>query len=218
MNSVGFIAWGSGLQDGLNPCVLMTCAVFIALRLWLKCAPDRAFVRCLLFVLVYAGSFFYFTFGPGQVLVLHKQFIFTARLLYLIFSLATGVFGFLFLADWVHLRKNADVKGLIEHKIKPLVLNAPLVVLISVIVAVLFSILATLGPVNYYILLLGNEAFLKGHWLPVIPVMASYVLASLWPLFLIMGVFSIKTLPLSLVRIIFAGVFFCASTCVIFII
>ena len=92
------------------------------------------------------------------------------------------------------------------------------VILMTIILAVVLSALATLWPINNYIMLLGNEAILKGQWQVVMPLLAGYVFVSMWPLWFVWAFLSIKNLRPSLLKIFYASVFFTASTCMIFIV
>ena len=53
MNNLGSIALGVGLQDGLNPCIFMTCAVFILHGFWLRPGLGRATAFRVVFGLIY---------------------------------------------------------------------------------------------------------------------------------------------------------------------
>ncbi len=57
--------------------------------------------------------------------------------------------------------------------------------LMTVILAVVLSALATLWPINYYIMLLGNEAIIKGQWQIVMPLLVGYIVISMWPLWFV---------------------------------
>jgi len=209
MNDLLAIACGAGLQDGLNPCIFMTCAVFIKVVIPAKAGIHNfswmAWQR-IVFVLVYASSFLEFNFGPAQIFILRKEFIFAAKILYF-------VLGILFLKDWFLIRRGLSAKNLTDEKIKPFV-GAPLM---TIILGLGLSALATLWPVNNYVMLLGNEAFLKGQWQAVMPLLAGYVFFSMWPLWFVWAFLGIKNLRPSLLKILCASIFFTASSCMIFI-
>jgi len=210
MNDLLFIALGAGLQDGLNPCIFMTCAVFILN--FSQIAWSR-----IIFVLVYALSFLEFNFGPAQVFTFQKNFIFTAKILYFVLGIWTFISGVLFFKDWFLMHHGLSAKDLTDKKIKPFVGGGLTVLLTTVMPAVVLSALATLWPINNYIMLLGNETILKGQWLMVIPLLAGYVLMSMWPLWFMWAFLSIKNLRPSLLKILCASIFFTASSCMIFI-
>ena len=90
MNGLGTIACGAGLQDSLNPCIFMTCAVFIIHGLWLKKRSLKSGWLRIIFALVYASSFLEFNFGPAQIFLFHKNFIFTAKILYFVLGAVAG--------------------------------------------------------------------------------------------------------------------------------
>ncbi len=213
MNNLLAIACGTGLQDGLNPCIFMTGAVFIAHGLWLKANSLRIGWLRIIFGLVYAAGVLEFNFGPAQIFVFQKEFIFAAKILYFILGIWAFVVGVLFFKDWFLIRRGLSV----DERIKPFTVNILAAFLVTVILAVVLSALATLWPINNYIMLLGNEAFLKGQWQTVMPPLAGYVFSSMWPLWFVWAFISIKILRPSLLKIFCASIFFTASSCMIFI-
>jgi hypothetical protein len=88
---------------------------------------------------------------------------------------------------------------------------------LTVILAMVLSAFATLWPINTYLMLLGNEAILRGQWHLVIKLLIGYILTSMWPIWLVWAVVSIKNLRPSLLKIMSAVVFITASTAMVFI-
>ncbi len=215
MKDLWFIAAAAGLRDGLNPCIFMTCAVFIALGLWLKISPVRAGWLRLIFALIYALTFLGFNFGPGQMLLFHKNFILTAKVLYLILGIGAFILGIVFIKEWYLLRfkdkTNSDGKGISSRQ------DIKLQVLLMVVLGIGLSALSTLWPINNYMMLLGNEALLKGQWSVIAPLLTCYVLLSMWPLWFVWAFLDINDLRPSLSTIFCAAIFFTASTVMILI-
>jgi hypothetical protein len=218
MNGLGTIAWGAGLQDGLNPCIFMTCAVFIIHSLWLKRRSLKSGWLRIIFALVYASSSLEFNFGPAQIFLFHKNFIFAVKIFYFVLGVGAFITGILFLKDWFLLHRGVPAKD-----------ECPLpkaggqgkgswgVLLTTVLLGLVLSALATLWPVNNYIMLLGNETILKGQWQAVMPLLLGYVFTSMWPLWFVWAFLSIKNLRPSLLKIVCSSIFLTASSCVIFI-
>jgi hypothetical protein len=215
MNSLGVIGCGVGLHDSINPTIFMTCAVFIAGGFWLASSSIRLFWLRVIFVLAYTVSFMEFTFGPAQVLILHKEFFLAAKVIYAVLSAGTFVLGVVFLKDWFFLLRGHEAQSTAPGKSKPFEPNGLAVLLITVLLAVLLSALDSIGPVNTYILLLGNIAVLRGQLLTVIPLMLGYVFFSIWPVWIVWAFLSIKNLKPSLRKIICASIFFTATSCII---
>jgi hypothetical protein len=217
MNDLIFIACGSGLQDGLNPCIFMTCAVFIAYGRWLN--SSTLFITCLrvVFVLIYAVGILAFNFGEGPIIVLQKYFVLIARILYFVLGAGTFFTGVLFLKEWFLLGRGVPLKGLTGNKIKFLSLGGITMCLATVILVLILSALATLWPMNKYIIALGNESLLRGQWQSVLPMLVTYALVSMWPLWFVWSFISIKNLRPSLLTIVCSAIFFTASSCMIFI-
>jgi hypothetical protein len=216
MSDLLLIAFASGLQDGLNPCIFMTCAVFIVLGLWLSGGFAGMVWLRILFVLMYGLSLLVFNFGPGQILTYHKGFLLAAKTLYLALGIWAFILGILFFSDWVKLRRGRTVKDLTDNASKTSVARMPMA-LMTPVLAVVLAGLATLAPVNKYMLLLGNEALLNGQWKQMIPVLLGYTTATMWPLWFVCLFLSIKNLRPSFLKIVCAAIFFTASSCVLLI-
>ncbi len=217
MNNLGTIAYGAGLQDGLNPCIFMTCAVFIAYGLWLKKNSLGIGWWRIIFGLAYAAGTLEFNFGPAQIFIFQKNFIFAAKIIYFILGVCAFILGILFFKDWFLMRRGLSAGNLTDDKIKPFAGSGLAVYLMAVILGLALSALATVWPINNYIMLLGNETILKGQWQTVMPLLAGYVFFSMWPLWFVWAFLSIKNLRPSLLKIFYASIFFTASSCVIFI-
>ena len=217
MNGLFSIACGTGLQDGLNPCIFMTCAVFIIHGLWLKRRSLKSGWPRIIFGLAYAAGVLEFNFGRAQIFVFRKEFVFAAKILYLGLSLWAFVAGILFLKDWVLLHRTAPAKDeLLLPKAGDQGRRNWGVIPITVLLGLVLSALATLWPIDNYMMLLGNEAILKGQWQVVMPLLAGYVFFSMWPLWVVWAFLSIKNPRPSLLKIFYASIFFTASTCMIF--
>jgi hypothetical protein len=216
MNGLGNIACAAGLKDGLNPCIFMTCAVFMVNRFWLPANSLRITWFSFVFVLVYALGFLEFNFGPAQIFVFQKEFIVAAKTIYLILGTWFFILGILFFKDWFLLNRGQLSTDPANEKMRPFAGNDLIVGLTTVILGLVLSAVSTLWPINNYMMLLGNETFLKGQWQAVMPLLTVYIFMSMWPLWLVWAFLSIKNLKPSLLRIFCAAIFFTASSCVIF--
>jgi hypothetical protein len=212
MNSLLTIACGAGLQDGFSPCVFMSCAVFIAWGLWFSSQALRVTWLRVIFGLAYIAGVFNFNFGPAQILILRKEFIPAAKIFYFVLGAWAFVLGVLFFKDWLLLNRG---KLLAEKSCNWIKDHPVLTVFLTIVLGLLLSALSTIWPANNYILVLGNAGIVKGQWQSVLPMVAGYVLMGMWPLWLVWAFFSIKNLRLSLVRILYAAIFFTASSCMI---
>ncbi|MDE1921391.1 MAG: hypothetical protein KGI24_08105 [Candidatus Omnitrophica bacterium] len=213
MNDLLLIACGAGLRDGLNPCMFMGCALFIIHGLWLKQRFLSLAGSPVVFALVYFLGILFFNFTFGQLFILNKVFILTAQVAYLLLSVWVFVWGALFLKDWFLLSRG----GVLAQPADGKKLSWPqgiIIWLVTVVLAAALSALATLWPVNKYMLLLGNMAVLRGQWQTGLPLLISYALVGMWPLWLVWAFLSVKNLRLSWLKIVCASVFFTASSCV----
>jgi len=206
------IACGAGLQDGLNPCIFMTCAVFIVYGFWLSSSPLPIRQLTITFGLIYILSTLNFNFGPGQIFVLQKSFCFAAKIIYFVLGIVAFILGVLSIKEWFLSYRRSTAAKMAGEKT-----NIPvfLVWLITAVLAAVMSALATTWPVNKYIILLGNEAIIKGQWQTIMPLLVTYVLFSTWPLWFVWALLSIKNLRPALSKIICAAVFFTASSSMI---
>lgn len=215
MNALGAIAFGIGMQDGLNPCIFMTCGVFIILGLWLRLSALRVIWFRIFFVLVYALGALIFNFGPAQIFIFQKNFILAAKILYFVLGAGAFAAGILFIRDWFFYGQQEE--NLIDQKLKCFAPRGLVAGLLTMVLAVVLSAIATLWPINSYFMILGNEAIIKGQWHTVIPLLAGYVFAGMWPLWLVWAFLSIKNVKPSLLKIFCAVIFLTASTTMIFI-
>jgi hypothetical protein len=168
--------------------------------------------------LVYASGFWEFNFGPAQFLVFHRYFIFTAKIIYFVLGVWTFVSGVLFFKDWLLMRRGRPLELQADDNINPFAAGPDLTAAITtVILGLVLSALATLWPVNNYILLLGSGAYIKGQWQMVMPLLWGYIFTSMWPLWFVWAFISIKNLSPSLLKIVCSSIFITASSCIIFI-
>ncbi|MBF0511422.1 MAG: hypothetical protein HQL13_03740 [Candidatus Omnitrophica bacterium] len=209
MNNLLIIACGMGLQDGFNPCVFTATVVFISLGLWFSESLKISSIR-VIFALTYCLGVLFFNFGPAQILLLTKNFIFVAKIFYLLTGGVAFIAGVLFFKDWVIHREE-------DCKIKAVHWPGLLVGSMVGFFALIFSLFATVWPINKYLVLLGFAAILKGQWLMGLPLVMIYVWASLWPVWLIWGVLCIKNLRVSFFKIFCSAIFFTASSSMILI-
>jgi hypothetical protein len=209
------IAIGAGLQDGFNPCTLMTCAVFMLHGIWLSQYEPRLARLRILFVLTYIPGLLYFNFGPIGTTLFHKPFVLTAKIAYFVLGAASFILGSWFLKSWF-LAHRGHGEDLTSQKTKSPV-SIILLCLLTVFLSGLLSMLATLWPINYYMALLGTGGPLNGQWQAVISLLAGYVITSLWPLWFLWAFLSIKNIRPTLFKIVCASVFFVASSSVILI-
>jgi len=215
MGDIWRVALGAGLQDGFNPCIFLTCAVFMALSI--RCArycSHPGWLR-LFFILTYGLCMLFFNFGPVGFLFFHKVFVLTAKIIYLVLGVGSFGLGAWFFKDWLegyrHPGKDIDVPPV------NLPMNGAAVFLVTFILVVVLSALATVWPANYYLTLLGAGSVINGQWQSVMVLLLAYTIVSLWPLWFLWSFLSIKGLRPAFVKIVCASVFFVASSSVILI-
>jgi len=120
------------------------------------------------------------------------------------------------LKDWFLLNRGVIPTNLTSYKIFPSI-NPIAGLVLSVLTAVVLSMLSTVWPINQYMVILSNAAVSRGQWLSILPLTAVYVLISLWPMWLLAVCLLARDLRLSMLKIISAAVFFAASTCMVLI-
>lgn len=212
MDIPAIMAVGAGFQDGFNPCVLMTCAIFILWGMGIDRHVTQVARLRLFFILIYAVGVLFFNFGPVSVFFFKKSFIFMAKVVYFVLGLCSFLVGVWFLKDWFHMPKG-------QKEVSPLQREPGaigVVICLTFILVVFLSMLATLWPVNRYIAVLGLEGFVKGYR-EIILFLIIYTLASLWSLWFLWAFLSVKNIRPSLIKIVCGSVFFTASSSVIFI-
>ena len=79
----------------------MTCAVFIAHRLWLKKSSLMIVLPGIMFGLAYAMGILVFNFGPVQSVLFQKNSVFVAKIVYFVLGIWAFVSGVLFFKGWL---------------------------------------------------------------------------------------------------------------------
>jgi hypothetical protein len=217
MNDFLLIACGAGLHDGLNPCVFMTCAVFIIFRAWAAAGSVRVAWGSFVFVFFYVLSSLFFNFGHGQVFVDQQHFIAAAKIVYGGLSVLTVILGIVFFKDWLLLSRGLPSRDVVNTWIKPFALKGFIFYCLTVTLAIVTASLASLCPINNYVTLLAGVAIIKGQWQIAVPILSVYTMTSMVALWFVWALISIKDLRPSLLKIIYTVVFLTASTCAILI-
>jgi hypothetical protein len=217
MNDFFLIGCGTGLRDGLNPCAFMTGAVFMAMGLRLGTSVLRLIGLGIFFGLAYIISSVLFDFGPAQKFILQRNFVFAAKIIYFVLGLWSFVLGVLFFKNWYSLHKGIAGQDPAGKEINVFKVNPAMAGGMIILSAVFLSALASLWPIDKYVIVLGNEALLRGQWQLVAPMLAGYAIASAWPLWSVWVFLSMKNLRPTLVKILCSAIFFTASSCLIFI-
>jgi len=217
MGDIWRVAIGAGLQDAFNPCIFMTCAVFIVHGIQVSQRYSHLERLRWLFVLTYILSLSFFNFGPMEVFLFKKTFVWTAKIIYFVLGTGSFILGVMFLKDWFVMRRNPKPREDLTAPQTNAFNSVIVLCLITVILGVALSALATLWPINYYITLLGAGAFVNGQWQAVISLLVGYTIISMWPLWFLWVFLSIKNLRPALLKIVCASVFFVASSNVILI-
>jgi len=212
MSDLFLIAGGAGLGDGLNPCIFMAAAIFIVCGRLVASSAVFANAWRVLFALAYLLGILFFDFGPGEVVAFQKNFILIAKVLYVLLSIWAFVLGILILKEWYVLSRGRALAAQADPG--PKAFNGLLAGFMAAALGALLSAMATLWPANKYIIILGNAAFVKGQWYTVMPLLLVYVAVSMWPLWLLWALLSVKDVRPSWLRIIQAVIFLTASSCV----
>ncbi len=208
-------AIGAGLHDGFNPCILMTCAVFILHGTWIQKSSSHLGLLRLFFVLIYVLCSLFFNFGPAGTFLSQKFFMLTAKIIYFGLGICAFVLGVLFLKEWFIMRHRPqeDLTG----KKTGLPVGMMRASLITLILGVVLSLLSTLWPVNFYIMLWGLGIAVNAQWYSVLLLLLFYTIMGMWPLWFLWSFLSIKNLRPTLLKIVCASVFLAATSCTILI-
>ncbi len=210
----------AGFEDGLNPCVLLTCSVFVMLCLWFE-RRHLDIKKCAM-VFIVSSFVFNFIFGLGFL----GRFLWAEDFTrYLIIANAVLAFfcavaGVIFVYDWVLMLRGKDPQILWSGRLFRSHKTTQNNLLISagiVVIAAVMSILASVWPPNYYITMIANNLGLPGMFLEAFALLALYAIVQLWLLIVIALVFSGNKLTSRLRQMISAAVFFSAAGIVFYI-
>ena len=201
-----FIPLAAGIEDGVNPCVLMTSALVLLILLWLQ---ERRLGKGWFFLLVgsLAVSAFFLNCG-FDTLAWNKNVQTAMRWIYVVLAIAVGIQGLKFLREWFSLVKaksiSADRPRQLE--LRPLVLG-----LYIVGIGCLLSLLATLWTPNYYITIFSVYMKMPGQLMAMGSLMALYTVVSLWLVYVTASVVSLNLTNVRLFKIVAAAILLCAS-------
>ncbi len=206
-NSLFWIPLAAGLEDGVNPCVLMTCVAFVLYHFWLSA---KSVVHSALWRGVWIGllvlSSMVLNLGVGQEVLFLPVFQKTVQMMYLMAGVVAVIGGVILLVDWFRLRRGLLGRPLFSSKPVSLVM----VWVVTVVSALLLSVLATLWPMSYYITILANFLVIPGKFTSVALFFVLYTLLFWWPLYLL-GWFMAPRMPQGLTKIVYASVFLSAG-------
>ena len=206
-NGLWWIPLAAGLQDGVNPCILMSAAATLLGLLWVK---TLGFSRRWFLILVAAIIFSTFILNCGVFdrLVFNKYFETIAKGIYVLLALAIGFKGLKFLNQWFCLLKGKAIKpeSMAPIKLSPLALG-----FVMALGGIILSVLATLWPVNYYVSLFQLYMMMPGQLVPMGFLIALYTLMSLWVVYLSVWILSLETVNQRLFKIVAAAIFLSAS-------
>ncbi len=210
-NGLWWVPLVAGLEDGVNPCALMTAAFILLGLLWLK---RYGLKTTWLFLLI--GTIFLVSFilncGFLAIFVWDKHFEMAVRWIYVVLAIGVGWQGLRFLRQWFWLVKGRkiDSGGLVQRKFSILTLGFVVVVIGSVL-----SLMATLWPMNYYIAVFSLYLLIPGQGPAMALLIGIYTLMSWWVLYLVGGVVSLEVVNPRLFKIVSAAILLSASLSVI---
>ncbi len=206
-----WIPLAAGLKDGINPCLLITAALILLGLLWFKKVGINQLWVLLLMVSIILSSFL-FNCGFLEKIVLNKSFQFLARGVYVVLSIGVGLQGFKFLKQWYSLSKGNKIA--FEGPIK---IKAPAIGLIFflILIGFLLSLLSSLWPVNYYIMVFSIYMMMPGQLISLGSLIFIYTVLTLWVVYMVIFVPCLEVRNQRLFKIIAAAIFLSASLSII---
>ena len=183
------IPFVAGMEDGINPCFLISFSVILLGMLWFKRAGiSRLWV--LFFLVVMMVSTFAFNCGFWDKVVLNNYFQIAARAIYLLLAVTIGLKGFQFLRQWISMLKGNEIKPEAPVKVK---LEPFVITVILLVVGFVLSMLSTLWPINSYIMTFSIYMMLPGKLIVLGPLVFIYTIVSFWFVCIAIPVFALES-------------------------
>jgi hypothetical protein len=166
----------AGLEDGVNPCLLMNFSVVLLGVLWFKRVGINRLWIAFLFAVMMASSFA-FNCGFLDRVVLSNYFQMAARALYLLLAVIVAFRGVKFLQQWFSLikGKSIDAEPAITRAVSPVVL-----LFVLFIIGFLLSMVATLWPINAHVMTFSVYMLVPGNLVPLGSLVLFYSIVSCW--------------------------------------
>jgi hypothetical protein len=197
----------TGLQNGVNPCLLMTAAlVLLGLQWFKKSGISFQWVLLLLASLVISG--FIFNCGYLDLIVLNSSFERIIRWIDVPIAIFVGIKGIQFFRRWYLLIQGKEEKPSID---KPVKFPSVLLALLIVLAGFLLSLLASVWPVNYYITVLSIYMKMPGLFFSLGSLILFYTVLSLWMVYMVLWLFSMQNKNQRMFNIIASAILLCAS-------
>jgi hypothetical protein len=208
---LGWVPLFAGIEDGVNPCMLMTASLVLLALLWFKRFGIKKFWFLYLMVVIITNSFL-LNCGVFDRIISNQFFQLIARWIYIFLSLYTGFIAIKFLYEWYGFVKGKEVKvnKFIEIKISPYFLA-----LIVFLFGFLVSLIASVWPTNYYIIVLSMYLTSPFQSLTVMLFILLYTLITFWVVYFVIWFSCLETKNQRLFRIIAAALLLSASISVI---
>ncbi len=207
------------LEDGLNPCALLTCAVFLMMSLWISPTGLHRGKFLFVFFLVVLILNFVFSLGFLSNLLAIKWVI----RLFLSINFLLGLFfacaGAVFVYDWFLACRGKSAETLLSTRIfsvKEKKVSGIFVSLAVVAAGAVMSFLSTVWPPNYVVSLTANNLYLPGRCLGTFFSLGLYSFIQLWFLLLLLALIAGNILTPRMRQMINAAVFFCAAGAVMY--
>lgn len=198
----------AGLQDGLNPCLLMTSsAVLLGLRWFKRAGINPWWILLLLGSLIIDG----FIFNCGYLdrfTVNNKYFEIITRLFYVLLAVIFALKAIEFLKQWYSLVKGKTIPT--EARLTKKFTGLSLIFFIS-LAGFLLALFASFWPINYYILVFSIYMTMPSQFFPMASLVLIYTVMSLWVVYMMIWVSSLEEKNPRLFKIIASAVLFSAS-------
>ena len=205
-NTMWWVPLAAGIEDGVNPCALMTAAVTLWGLLWLKrCGFKKRWFFLFISILFLTS----FALNCGlDVWTWNKYFQIVVRWFYIVLAVGVGYKGIKFLYQWFLLIRGRGVtdESSSQVKLSPLALG-----LIICLAAGFLSILATVWTTNYYITVFSIYMKLPGEFMTMAFFIGLYTLVSLWVVYVVAGTVFLNTVNARLFKIIAAAILLSAA-------
>lgn len=213
-----WLPFTAGIEDGLNPCVLMMCAVIIMVRM-IMVNKGIAYERAMI---VFVFNVYIFTAlanaGLGIGFIAMDSVRLGFSVLYALFGVSAVCAGVLLFRDWMRVKKGqAALWPLTAPGALPSKKNKAMLYLGLSLLAMIVGLGNSLWPVNFHVGMVSNNIIVPGRFWDTAAFLALYSLVVLWLPAVLVWLLSAKRLSPGMERLLCAGFLFSAAATVFYI-
>ena len=182
-NSLWWVPLTAGLEDAINPCVLVTAVIFICWMGWLSSRLANSDRHAIVFIGVFYVLMFMFNVGIAQGLLYAPATRQWIRMVYLFLGFLCILSSMVFIRDW-RLLVGGQGGDLFAHRLWQWGrVSSATAWVVTVGLAIATAVLASIWPMNYYMGIIANNVLLPGQFWSTVFSIGVYTAVAISPVY-----------------------------------